>query len=134
MVTFQQRAQPRKYMKSEYSAGKLIYCVYPGNFPMAVRNALALRLDSEGKQIWEITAPITDNIPFIDLVWKPVGFCRSHGYDRMMRRCFMQPERPFAHCHFENIRVLTTKSGLVKSLKAYYESSEQFKAANHTFD
>ena len=35
-----------------------------------------MRLDSNGKQIWNETEPNTDDIPQIDLVWKPVGFVR----------------------------------------------------------
>ncbi len=32
----------------------------------------------------------------------------------------MRPERPFAYNHFEKIKVMTTKSGLIEHLGNYY--------------
>lgn len=46
----------------------------------------------------------------------------------------MQPERPFAYCHFENIHLLSTKPGLIKTLKEYYSKTEMFKKAGFTIN
>ena len=51
----------------------------------------------------------------------------------MQNRCNHNPD-PFAYCHFENINVLTTKPGLIKTLKYYYERNDEFKKAGYTID
>ena len=90
--------------------------MYPGNFPKVVRLALALRKNTAGKPIFMEVSPITDNICNIDLVWKPVAFCKHHGYDMMTRRCISKQDKAFAYCHYENIGTITTKPGLIRSL------------------
>ena len=67
----------------------LTFSVYSGNFPNVIREALALRRFPGDKPIWKELKPETDNIPSMDLVWKPVGFVRTNGYDMMMKRCIM---------------------------------------------
>lgn len=99
----------------------LAFCVYGGNFPQVVRDALALRRTGSGQPIWLEVQPVTDTIMGIDFVWKPVNFIRQHGFDMMAKRVYMRPERPFAYCHFENISTLTSKSGLIRRLAEYYE-------------
>lgn len=46
----------------------------------------------------------------------------------------MRPERPFAYCHFENISTLTSKSGLIRRLRDYYEKSPLFKESMYTYE
>ena len=133
-VTVVQRAAPRIYPKNRFGSRGLTFSVYAGNFPKVVRDALALRLDADGEPIWAETEPITDNIPGIDLVWKPVGFMRQHGFDMMGKRCALLPRRPFAYCHFENIQVLSTKSGLVRTLREYYKNNQAFRRAGYTYE
>ena len=70
----------------------------------------------------------------MDLVWKPVGFVKQSGYQMMAKRCYSKPERPFAYCHYENIQILTTKSGLVRSLREYYEKSPMFQEARYCYE
>lgn len=105
----------------------LVFSVYLGNFPNVIREALALRRFPDDAPIWKEVKPETDNIPSMDMVWKPVGFVRTNGYDMMMKRCVMKPERPLVYCHFENIQILSTKPGLIKTLKEYYGKTEKFK-------
>lgn len=81
----------------------LTFAVYNGNFPNVIRDALALRRFHDDTPIWNEIKPETDNITSMDMVWKPVGFVRTNGYDMMMKRSVMQPERPLVYCHFENI-------------------------------
>jgi hypothetical protein len=51
----------------------------------------------------------------------------------MTNRCKYNTD-PFAYCHFENIGVLTTKTGLIKTLKYFYSNNEEFKKAGYTFE
>lgn len=81
----------------------LTFSVYAGNFPNVVREALALRRFPDGRPIWSEVKADTDNIMAMDLVWKPVGFVRAHGYDMMAKRCAEKPGRPLAYSHFDNI-------------------------------
>ena len=69
----------------------------------------------------------------MDLVWKPFNFVRQHGFEVMQNRCNHNPD-PFAYCHFENINILTTKTGLIKTLKNYYSSKDEFKKVGYTYE
>ena len=64
-------------------ADGLVFSVYLGNFPNVIREALALRRFPDGTPIWKEVKPETENIPSMDMVWKPVGFVRTNGYDMM---------------------------------------------------
>jgi len=68
-----------------------------------VREALALRRFYDERPIWNEVKADTDKILEMDLVWKPVGFVRTHAFDMMAKRCALKPERPLTHCHFDNI-------------------------------
>ena len=70
----------------------------------------------------------------IDFVWKPVNFQRSSGWELMAKRCIVSPERPFSYSHYENIACLSTKSGLVNTLRNYYNRTAKFKKAGYTYD
>ena len=70
----------------------------------------------------------------IDFVWKPVNFQRSSGWELMAKRCVVSPERPFSYSHYENIACLSTKSGLVNTLRNYYNRTAKFKKAGYTYD
>jgi len=74
--------------RSKYSVG-LKFCVYNGNYPNVIREALALRVDSDNKPLWTEVDPKTDCIPNMDLVWKPVNFVRTNAHDLMSKRVFM---------------------------------------------
>lgn len=106
--------------------------MYLGNFPQVVRDAFALRVDEDMKPLWKEVEPKTENVVNMDLVWKPVNFIKSQSFDLMMRRCFAQPERPFAYSHYENIHVLSTKPGLIRTLGEYYTKTPMFKSVGYT--
>ena len=80
-----------------------MFSVYAGNFPNVIREALALRRFYDDSPVWNEVKADTDNILEMDLVWKPVGFVRTHAYDVMAKRVALKPNRPFAYCHFDNI-------------------------------
>lgn len=99
-----------------------------------VRQAFALRRDAQGVEIWSEVEPVTDDIVNMDFVWKPVNFQRSHGFDMMARRVHTYVDRPFGYCHYEYISVLSSKTGLIKTLKEYYSKNQQFKKARYNYD
>lgn len=74
--------------REQYGPQGLVFCVYFGNYPQVVRDALALRVDENHQPIWRETVPKTENIGAMDFVWKPVHFVRSHGLELIARRCF----------------------------------------------
>ena len=73
-------------------------------------------------------------IPTMDMVWKPVNFIKNSNFELMAKRCFINPDRPFAYCHFENIQLLSTKPGLIRTLREYYNKTDMFKKANYTLN
>lgn len=95
---------------------------------------MALRRNAAGQPIWLEVQAVTDTIMGIDFVFKPVNFQRQHGFDMMTKRALMRPERPFAYCHFENISTLTSKSGLIRRLRDYYERTTMFKESMYTYE
>lgn len=50
----------------------------------------------------------------------------------MTRRCLGTPDRPFAYCHYENISVISTKPGLIRTLGDYYSRTPMFKQVGYT--
>lgn len=109
------------------------FSVYLGNFPHVVRDALALRVDPAGKQVWNELPPKTDTIctSVIDLIWKPVNFVKREGFDLMYKRCLAHENRPFVYNHFENISCLSTKPGLIRTLSEYYTKTDMFRKAGY---
>lgn len=99
-----------------------------------MRQALALRKTPSGKPIWIEAVAVSENIMNMDMVWKPVNYQRSKGFEQMSKRVFMRPERPFAYNHFENIKVMTTKSGLIEHLGNYYSRMPNFCSSGFTLD
>jgi hypothetical protein len=66
-------------------------------------------------------------------LWRPVNFGFS-GYDRIDKR-LQRDHRPFIYNHFEILRGLCTKTGLIRSLKAYYKSNQDaLQAGYNVFD
>lgn len=66
------RAQERLYPGTHHD--EYFFAAYLGNFPQVVRDALKLRLNVKGDQVWKEVEPNTNNIGSIDFVWKPVNF------------------------------------------------------------
>lgn len=94
---------------------------------------MALRKTADDKNIWFEVPPVTENIMGIDLVWKPVGFAKSQGFDIMTKRC-QYVDRPFAYCHYEGIQCLSTKTGLLKTLRLYYEKAQFFNNSHYSIE
>ena len=96
-----------------------------------VRDALALRVDGEGRELFVEEEAKTENIGGYDLVWKPVNFVRSNAFDFMKERV-TSSDKPFAYSHFDNIGCLSTKPGLIKTLTTYYSRTPQFRRAQYS--
>ena len=57
-------------------------------------------------------------------LWRPVNFGFS-GYDKIDKKILREPRTPFIYNHFEILRGLCTKTGLIRSLKQFYHSNEE---------
>jgi hypothetical protein len=74
-----------------------------------------------------------DALDLANYLWRPVNFGFS-GYDKIDKRLVREP-RPFIYNHFEILRGLCTKTGLIRSLKAYYKVNEAaMQACYQVFD
>jgi hypothetical protein len=51
-----------------------------------------------------------------NLIWKPFNF-NSDSYKKLDKRIARFPNNPFLYNHFESLKGLTTKTGLIRSLK-----------------
>ena len=69
----------------------------------------------------------------MDLVWKAVNYIRSSSFDAMAKRVH-EVDRPFAYNHFENIHIISTKTGLIKTLRTYYDKNGFFKDSGYTLE
>ena len=69
----------------------------------------------------------------MDVVWKPVNFMRNTAYEYMIKRC-ENSERPFMYSHFGNISCITSKPGLIRTLREYYNNTPKFKKAGYILE
>ena len=69
----------------------------------------------------------------MDLIWKAVNFFRTSSFDAMAKRV-AQGEKPFAYNHFESIAIISSKTGLVWTLRSYYDKDSFFKDSGHTLE
>jgi hypothetical protein len=93
----------------------LYYYVYGGNYPEIVSNALAER--GNWQQCKE-----AESIEKCHFVWRPFNF-NPENYKRIDKRVINKTS-PFIYNHLEVLKGLTTKSGLVRSLKHYYYNND----------
>jgi hypothetical protein len=67
-------------------------------------------------------------------VWRPVNY-NPQGYQRIDKRLVKSSGPTLLYNHFEVLKGLTTKTGLIKSLKHYYCQNDQARSAGyHVFD
>ena len=92
-----------------------------------------MRRTADGKQIWTEEKPITTNINDMDLIWKAVNYQRSSSFDAMGNRVNTNP-KPFAYNHFENISIISSKTGLIRTLRKYYDHDSFFKDSGYVLE
>ena len=99
------------------------YAVGRGNFP----NHIIQNLNARGNwtKVDEDVAIDTANF-----LWQQLNLS-FRGYDRLDERLDSNSS-PFFFNHFEVTRGITTKTGLIRTLKTYYEENEQAKNAGYT--
>ena len=73
---------------------------------------------------------VDEAIEVCHFIFRPVNFGYS-GYNRLNNRLKNSSEAIIFN-HFENLRGMCTKSGLVKSLKDYYKSNREAISANYS--
>ena len=109
----------RKVKANEKGHGKkLRFYVYGGNYPEQVVDRLVSRGNwNEGKE--------NDCIEKCNLVWKPFNY-NGDGQKKIEKRCALGKNNkgPFIFNHFEVLKGLVNKSGLVRSLKTYYMNND----------
>ena len=52
----------------------------------------------------------------------------------MAKRCMNFVDRPFGYCHYEYISIISSKTGLLKTLREYYSKNPLFKKARYNYD
>lgn len=63
----------------------------------------------------------SDYVDRCNFIWRPVNYPDRETQRRIDRRLIRQsPMQALVYNHFEQLRQIATKSGLVKSLKQYY--------------
>ena len=100
-----------------YSTGK-------GNFPNHIEKALTAR--GNWKKIDEELAIDTANF-----LWQQLNL-NFKGYDKLDERLEAIPNEPFFLNHFEVTRGICTKTGLIRTLQAYYNENEAAKNSNYS--
>ena len=65
-----------------------------------------------------------DAVDQCNYLWRPVNFGFS-GYDKIDKKLARDPRTPFIYNHFEILRGLCTKTGLIRSLKHFYQTNEE---------
>ena len=94
------------------------FCVMTGNYPQTLRDTIRAR--GNWKEIGE-----DDAIDVAHFLFRPVNYGPS-GYIKMNSRAeFMDDMLVFNH--FEVLRDICTKSGLIRSLDYYYRTNKEAK-------
>ena len=95
---------------------KLLFYVHGGNYPETVSEALITRGN------WQQYPQETECVEKCHFVWKPFNY-NADGYKRIDKRVTVK-HAPFIYNHFEVLKGLVTKSGLIRSLKQYYYNND----------
>jgi hypothetical protein len=98
-----------------------IYYVYKGNNPEVLKKAF------EKRGNWRETIP-EDVVSRAHFIWKPVMFNEVLTW-KLKQRDRKKPG--LIYNHFENIQGISTKQGLIKSLRAYYLSIPEAREAGY---
>jgi hypothetical protein len=93
--------------------------VLTGNYPQTIREMLKARGN------W---TEVEDEVEAIDsshFMWRPCNY-GSSGFEKISKR-IKSNKHPFIFNHFEYIRCICTKTGLIRSLTKYYDENAQAK-------
>lgn len=101
-----------------------LYFVYGGNFPEMIAGALRRRGN------WAPVNREEECVEKCHFVFRPFNY-NTEQYKRIDRR-LVRNGNPFVFNHLEYVRCLTTKSGLVRSLKHYYSNNNVARQANYS--
>lgn len=95
-----------------------------GNYPQSIREALKHRKN------WKEIEDETEAIESAHLMWRPCNY-GSSGFSKLTERK-KASTFPLIYNHFEYIRCIWTKTGLVKTLKKYYEENKDAVKAGYS--
>lgn len=106
-------------MEASAAISKNSYVVYPGNNPAVIENALKKR------NVWQVLPPDRD-ILNASFLWKQLNYSNK-TYDDFEELLKLLPAKHVTPInmqvllnHFEYNYLITTKSGILKTLKYYY--------------
>eukprot|EP00347_Sterkiella_histriomuscorum_P017175 403350383 len=100
-----------------------LFYVYGGNYPETVVDSLQRRGN------WQ-EAKEEENIEKCHFLWRPFNYPQD-VYKRIDKR-IVRNNQIFVYNHFEILKGLTSKSGLVRSLKQYYFNNELARSAGYS--
>lgn len=92
-----------------------LFYVYGGNYPETVINALHSRKN------W-VQCKELESIERAHFLWRPFNYS-GEFYKRIDKRGASK-QSPFVYNHFEVLKGLVTKSGLIRSLKQFYFNND----------
>jgi len=98
-----------KELTTEKQKKPFQYFVYGGNYPEVIHLALKRRGN------WAAVPREEDCVEKCNFVFRPFNYSKEE-YKRIDKR-LVRNNNPFVFNHYEYVRCLTTKSGLVRSLK-----------------
>ena len=108
----------------EYAPGDFKFIVLSGNYPQSVREVLKLRSN------WKEMEDENEAIETAHLMWRPCNYGMT-GFEKLSKRKKNNP-LPLVYNHFEYIRCICTKTGLIRSLTKYYENNADAVNAKYT--
>lgn len=99
------------------------FIVLSGNYPQTVREMLNIRMN------WKEIEDENEAIETAHFMWRPCNY-GSLGFEKLTKRK-RNCAYPLVYNHFEYIRWIWTKTGLVRSLAKYYSNNRE--ATRHRY-
>ena len=100
------------------------FIVLSGNYPSTPRNMMNARSN------WKELEDEDEAIETAHMMWRPVNYGIS-GYEKINKRR-KNSKFPLIFNHFESIRCISTKTGLIRTLKKYYGFNQDAIDAKYT--
>jgi hypothetical protein len=111
--------------KAKFEPGEFKFIVLSGNYPQSVREMLKVRMN------WKEMEDENEAIEQAHFMWRPCNYGLM-GFDKLTKRK-KNFDFPLVFNHFEYIRWICTKTGLIKSLTKYYENNPDAVAAKYRY-
>ena len=100
------------------------FIILPGNYPATARDMMKIRSN------WKEMEDEDEAIENAHMMWRPCNF-GTVGYEKLNKRR-KNNKFPLIFNHFESIRWISTKTGLIRTLKKYYDYNKDAIDAKYT--